>query len=178
MKVKRVLSLLLNVNTLIIDLRSAGKSFQRTGPQFLKAHFAVWLGVVKRSAPDDMRGLTGLNRRKLKIIQCWTESQLSYFKRCSSFHVRLRTLVVAQSNDPLDNLVNRVLMINLLDMNAQSNLSESVWYKNVLMFYFIYLFNFSVVESSSGDLIDIIIVIISFLYTLLCKGFRQMWKLL
>lgn len=43
---------------------------------------------------------------------------------------------------------------------------------------FIYLFNFLVVESSSGDLIDIIIVIVSFLYTLLCKGFRQMWKLL
>lgn len=46
--------------------------------------------------------------------------------------------------------------------------------KNVLMFYFIYLFNFSVVESSSGDLIDIIVVIVSFLYTLLYKGFRQM----
>lgn len=60
----------MNVNTLIIDLRSADKSFQRTGPQFLKAHFAVCLGVVKRSAPDDMRGLAGLNRRKLKIIQC------------------------------------------------------------------------------------------------------------
>lgn len=30
------------------------------------------------------------------------------------------------------------------------------------MFYFFYLFNFSVVESSSGDLIDIIVVIISF----------------
>lgn len=86
----------------------------------------MWLEVVKRSAPDDMRGLAGLNRRKLKIIQCGTESQLSYFNRCSSFHVRLRTLVVAQSNDPLDNLVNRVLMIHLLDMNAQSNLSESV----------------------------------------------------
>lgn len=42
------------------------------------------------------------------------------------------------------------------------------------MFYFIYLFNFSVVESSSGDLIDIIVVIVSFLYTLLYKGFRQM----
>lgn len=45
------------------------------------------------------------------------------------------------------------------------------------MFYFFYLFNFSVVESSSGDLIDIIVVIISFLYTLLCKGFRQIVKI-
>lgn len=77
MKVKRVLSLLLNANTLIIDLRSAGKSFQRTGPQFLKvpvAHFYVILGVGKRSAPDDMRGLSGLNRRKLKLIQRGTGS--------------------------------------------------------------------------------------------------------